>query len=155
MDVIRVRSVDIVESIEPHVVLEDQVKPLFLENLVWRMLHTPDAVLVLASFEGDELKAFLIADNPGAGVPYIVLAQVWSYPDNDRSWFVPFLTGLVLWAMAHDKEYIKAETQRNAEALFRRFGFKPFSTNVKLDVNKELIGHPEEFLQWVASLNQT
>jgi hypothetical protein len=147
--------VNIVKYIEPHLILPDKLKPVFLEDLIRRMTQTPDTVLVLASLEGSEVKSFLIADNPGPSVPYIVLAQVWSSPDNDASWYEPYLARLLMWAVANDKEYIKAETQRNTAALFRRFGFEPFSQNVKLDVNGHLLEHPEEFLKWATSLNQT
>lgn len=130
---------------------DDRMKEPYLTELERRMIAAPDSLLILASIESDEVKAFLVAQNPGPEIPYMILTQVWSDPHNDRSWSDPFLARLVLWSLAHDKSYVRAETRRNAEAMYRRFGFEPSSTIVSLD----LTPYSEEFLQWAVSLNQT
>jgi hypothetical protein len=161
MEIIRVRTPELVEQMEPHLTFHDpRHKGIFLEDLLQRMSMAPDSLLILAGMDEDGLRAFAIVTNPGVAYPYVYLSQIWSHPNNaTHDWYTPFFARVVLWAAAHDKDYIRAETQRNTEALYRKFGFESFSTNVRLDLDesgiKELFNQrPEELLQW-ASLNQT
>jgi hypothetical protein len=123
------------------------------------MTHVPESLLILVAFDkDDEIRAFSILSNPGPAYPYVQLQQIWSHPENDWDWVDKFFARAVLWACSLDKEYIRAETQRDTEALFRRHGFETLSHNVKFDLIKTgfhdlLINRPEELVQW-ANLTQ-
>ena len=152
MSMVRVRSVDIIKHIAPHLVFTDEcLRAPFLQELAHGIMNSPDSLLILASFEGKEIRAFLIASNPGATLPYVMVAQTWSHPSNPSNWYEPFLAKLILWATAHDKEYIKAETPRNADAMFRRFGFEQYMTVLKFKLKDEqyhsmILEHIKELL---------
>lgn len=157
MNMMRVRSISIVKHIEPHLIFVDErLKPPFIEDLVQRMTHAPDSILLLAAFEDKQIRAFIVAQNPGPDLPFIHLSQVWSHSNNSHDWYKPFLAKLLLWAAAHDKDYIRAETTRSSEAMYRRFGFMEshdvvYAKIIRFDLNLS----SEEFLEWATSSHQT
>lgn len=102
------------------------------------MSQAPESLMVLAAIESDEpespVKAFIIAQNPGFKVPYILLAQSWS--DSENSWELAqrVFVRLVMWAVSLGKTEIRGETQRSTEAIYRRFGFKSISQVMGFDL---------------------
>jgi hypothetical protein len=157
MNMIRIRSAEIVKHIAPHVTFVDpKLKAPYLEDVAQRLIQAPDTILLLAAFENDEIKAFIVAENTAPRIPFVHLSQVWSHPDNPRDWYKPFLAKLLLWADAHDKDYVRAETMRNTEAMYRRFGFTPshdvaYAKIIRFDLNNS----SEEFFKWATSSHQT
>lgn len=134
----------------------------FLSRIYEMLERTPESLLILAGFDDHDdntICAFIIAQNPGPTSRVIYLAQVWSHPENHLSWYKPFLAGLIMWTLSLGKEGIRAETQRDTKALYRRFGFEPYMEIVKLDIpstqlDQLLHSYSEEILSWAASSNQ-
>lgn len=154
MKIIRAQSPDVIEHMEPHLVFtDDRLKGPFITELVYRMTKVPETVQVLVSFDDEtkEIRAQTISLNPGPLLPFILLPQVWSHPENPWSWWQQFLSRIIIWAIANDKDYIRAETNRNTTAMMRRFGFEPYLQLIKFDLVKSgykdmLADHPEEIL---------
>lgn len=169
LEIIRVRSVDFLRHLEPHLTFSDpRLKKPFIEELAQRMIHQPDALMILVAIQNGQtereqagrLVAFMIVHNPGVDFPYISVLQAWSHPDNPASMSDPFIARMVLWALSLDKDYVRAETQRSTAAMYRRFGFEPHSQIVKFDLVSKgfhdlLTKRPREFLKWATSLTQT
>lgn len=155
ISVIRARSVNVLKHIEPILVFQDQRLRLpFIEGIAQQLTNSPDSILLLVAMDGSDLRASLIAHNPGPSLPYIFVSQLWSHPDNPPDWYKPFFARLILWTTANDKTYIRGETLRDTDAIYRRFGFEPFAQIVSFDLVKtgiyqRLTSHPEEFLKWV------
>ncbi len=152
MKIIRVRSTEFIKRIKKHLIFTDPaIRGAFIGELEQRMIQLPDSVLILAAIDGDDILAYMIAQNPGPKIPYVVVAQAWSDSVSIQGMDKEFLTRLVLWATSLGKEYIRAETQRNPDALYRAFGFKPIAQVVRLDFNSDrlhnlLVEHSAEIL---------
>lgn len=160
MKLTRIKTAKQLGPLVQHLTLCDPAssKERFIQNLEELMEHAPENLLILAHFDEDtNLTSFIIAQNPGPKAPYIFLAQVWSRADNEPDWYESFYARLLLWAIALDKSYIRGETERNTEAMYRRFGFKPYFQVIRLDLdhfNDLLMDNPKEFFQWATSESQ-
>ncbi len=154
MNITRPNSLDAIDKIAPFIsVPNSEMKQLFLADLAVLMVQNPMALLFLTWFDDieEDIRAFLIAKDPGPHYPYVKVTQLWSHPDNPRSWLEPFFGQLVLWAIAHDKKYMLAETQRDLGAVLQRFKFEPYAQIVKFDLVDsgyyyQLTQHPEEVI---------
>ena len=145
MDIVRVRSVEIIRHIHEHLVFVDPSnKEPFVEHLTELMTQYSDSVLVLAAIDDGIVKGFLIAQNPGQHYNYVFISQVWSCPGNTWTVANRFLDWAIHWALALGKTMIRGETQRSTEGFFRRFAFLPLSTNVGLSLEKFKIPSYEE-----------
>ncbi len=160
MEIIRVHSAKIVQYIEPHLTFTDpELKELFVEDLMQQMISLPGSILLLAAIEDEEVKAFVIARDPGYRVPFAQVAQLWSDPDNPREIVDQFFIKVISWALALGKTYIRAETSRDPAAFYRRFKFKPELQIMRFNLDTEefqdtLHKHSVEFLQWATSSTQ-
>ena len=161
MRIIRPGSIEILNEIKPLLtVFEESLRDLAITDIASLMINHPASLLFLVGYddddgdegdERDEVKAFLIAKDPGPIYPFTMVLHLWSHPLNPRKWFDTFFARLIVWTVAHDKRYIKAETQRNLKAFCKRFNFQPFSQTVRFDLEeshcyKQLIHHPEEII---------
>jgi len=153
MNIVRATTPDVIELVAPHMVFtDDRVKGPFITELVYRMTKAPDTLqFMVALNEEKELRAYSICTNPGALLPFVLLAQVWSHPENPSYVADRLLSQVIIWTIAMGKDYIRGETVRNTAALMRRFGFEPYLQLIKLDLVKSghkamLADHPEELL---------
>ena len=95
-----------------------------------------DNTFVLQAFDGDKLKAFLIAYAP-ENQSNVILFRVWCTPEiTDRKLQDSLFLKLCLWAEAIGRTSITAETDRSPKALHRRWGFKEVSTVVKFELDE-------------------
>lgn len=124
IQIARVTNPAEVSELLPHVTLPDpEGRELFGQQLVALMTQRPEAILVLTALRDSEtLVGFVIADiGPG---DTIFLRQAWI--SKDVSWDVgtELNARLKLWAVGHGRTKIEVRTSRNAEAMYRRFGFE-------------------------------
>ncbi len=143
MIITRPTSIEVIEKITPFVTMSDpKLVELYLMDLASVMMHNPMSLLFLTWFEEDEIRGFLTARDLGPQYPYAAVTQFWGHTLNPRDWIEPFFKLTILWAVAHDKKYLRAETQRDLGAFYRRFGFEPYLQVVKFDLadsTKELL----------------
>jgi len=147
-------SPDIIKHIVPHLIITDpEMRDLYVGELAAAILKAPESLLILTAFDetDKDLRVFLIAQDPGMLYPFANVSQLWSHPDNPRSWADPFFARTILWAVSRGKKYLRAETPRNLGAMYRRFGFESYLQVIKFDLVKSghydlLTQHPEEVL---------
>ena len=135
---------------------DERLREPYMGELTHKLLHNPECVFFLLGLDDKtphDLKAFIIAFNPGVNIPFVCLSQIWAM-GNQPDWYKPFLAKLVMWTHFQGKDYIRGETIRNTEAIHRRFGFEPSTEIMTLSVQKglqDLFQHtPEEIQQWVS-----
>lgn len=156
---IRVRSVKFVPLIADNLTFPGiEMREVFLEHLVYAMERNPDSVLVLAEVEDKEINGFVIAHNPGPKHPFVDLAQVWIALGQPWSVGNQMLSRVVLWSLSLGKSYVRGETQRNPDALLRKFGFEPVSQIVKFTLDPALeqavVSQSSEAIRWAVSSNR-
>lgn len=136
------KNLDVLKDVEPHLIVTDPcLRSVVMSDLKSLLINHPMAILFLTWYDEEtkHLRAFGITVDPGVAYPYASVYQMWSRADNPRNWFDPFFSRMVLWSIAHNKEYIRADTQRNTEAMCRRFGFEPHLQTVKYDLSKSVL----------------
>jgi len=150
--VIRVRSATIVPKIKPNLVYSDErCREAYVEELVHMLVNNPDRVFILAKVDGEEVTAFLIAIDPGINYPFVTVTNAWN--DSHNGWDVAdhIFARTLVWAAAMGKDYVRAETLRNTKAMYRRFGFEPFSEVMKVDLtdlNDLINNQPRKVIEW-------
>jgi hypothetical protein len=100
------------------------------------MTVSPDSVMIQVAIEDQQIIGFVICQNPGTFIPHVELIQTWIQPGKPQSVGNDLLAQAVIWATALGKNFIRGETPRNVEALYRRFKFQPTATVVYLDVSQ-------------------
>lgn len=153
LDIIRIINPDDVAGLRPYFTLTDpELMDLLVVELTSALKTMPDSVLILLGLDSEEkIKVLLVAVNPGIAYKHINVTQLWAHPKTDSSWLKSFMPRIIMWAIALNKTYLRAETSRNTKAFYRRFGFEPLSTVVKYDLKKSghfdlLTKRPEEVL---------
>ena len=153
MNITRPKDLSVLKDIEPYIsASHPDLIPIIQADIAQLMAHSPAALLFLTWYdEQKDLRAFTITSDPGPAYPYAAVWQVWGHSDNPRNWINPFFARMVLWAVAHDKEYLRTESQRTPSAIYRRFGFEPHIQILKYDLAKTVIyekltERPEEIL---------
>lgn len=116
----------------PHFVVEteDQRRQV-TQQIVKALLESPDRLFVVQAKRDEELIGFLVAQNIGSCV---YVAQAWSNPSNGWPVADAMWERTVLWTVAIGKPEIRAETKRESEALYRRFGFEEVSKTIAFKV---------------------
>ena len=95
-----------------------------------------DNTFVLQAFDGNVIKAFLLAYAPEKQ-SNVILFRAWCDSKlPDRKLQDSLFLKLCLWAEAVGRTSITAETYRNTEALHRRWGFKEVSKVVKFELDE-------------------
>lgn len=136
MNIIRVRSTEILKHITPHLTFTDpDYKAPFIDELILAMMNNPDRMMVLANLEDEKVSAFLVAENPGFRSPFVRILQAWNNSNGPKYLGEEFMGILVVWAKILGKTHILAETTRDTGALYRRYQFKPMSVMVRLNLD--------------------
>lgn len=137
MKIIRVTSPSILPYLEP-VMMDgpDNDKERVLRGLEMLLQHDPYSTFILVAVEEEEILAYLIAFRP-EGYNYVVLQQAWTDTKRTtRDLADLFFLKLVSWAQNIEAPEIRMETRRPEGPFMRRWGFKPFSTLMTLDVGE-------------------
>ncbi len=151
----RITSVEDIpmEEVARHLVVDEGGEVNFLQQLAGWLANMPEKVFMLLVWnnrEKEELRAFVIAHDPGMHVDYSYIAQVWSDPQNNRKVTTAMFARLWVWTVAMGKTAIRGMTQRNEDAIFRSFGFENVGIIVERKIEagerKGLFGHVKDVL---------
>ena len=135
MVIIRAVKPAVIEMIEPQLLGDYHIsKENLIETLRLMLGNQPDDILVLTAYDGDTLKAFIIAVSDSTS-DQVALIQAWSEAPI-KTWKSMFLR-LCLWAEAKGKQYIHAETTRGMDQFLTEFGFKEVSRVMAFQVTEE------------------
>lgn len=136
--IIRTRDPKAVQYMIPHFSMDTDEEREIAGSQLANMMHAhPESVNVLQAWKGEDIVSFIVgnvADNP-----YVWIAQGWSKEGNPSMVATEMFTRIMLWAMALGKLSIRAETSRNLEVMYRRFGFEPVATIVERHITPEEI----------------
>lgn len=135
MKILRVTKPSAVSLIEDNLLGDYNLSKEDLAASLRAMLgEHPDDTFVLFAYEGEEVKAFLIAlSEPEAD--WVALVQGWSTVPA-KTWKSMFLR-LCLWAEAKGKEFIRAETSRSMDVFLVDFGFQELSKVMSFRVTED------------------
>jgi len=139
MRYIRARASVAVDYMRDYLLPDDDFSEgMLAEALRDMMQNTPDGIYVGQAWEGDELKAFVIAFAP-PNMGHVFIHQAWANPEiNGTKVQDKLFLRLCLWAETIERSELRAETKRNPEALLRRWNFKPFSQILSFDIGEGL-----------------
>lgn len=130
----RIRDVEIVKKFSEHFVVEDgQTSEKFLEMIGTFLTNASDKIQVIAAEREGRIVGFSIAFD--LNVPHIWISQFWNDPNESPKIADELFLRVLNWAVGLGKEEVRAETRRNVEVMYRRVGFEPHSTIVKLSLN--------------------
>lgn len=137
--ILRTRDPKAVEYMIPHFTLPggDEEKEAAGQQLMQRMTTSPESVVVFQAWRGEDIVGFIIAfvsENP-----FVWVAQGWSRPGNPWVIADELFRRVLLWGMALGRTSIRAETSRDLEAMYSRFGFKPVASIVERRITPEEI----------------
>jgi hypothetical protein len=130
-----------------NIVVADILKPFFLDGMDFgredyaellknQMTEFPDETCVLIAFDGDEVIGFLIAWIP-ISQKHVFIHQTWiQNKDVYKNVGKTFLDILINFCQNLNIEEIRAETTREPNSFLRKYGFKPFSIIISLDVKE-------------------
>lgn len=150
----RLQSVQGLEEMYPHFVFTDIVqRQQLIRQLTETMLQTPESLLVLQAISDvadPGLVGFVVANNvPGAS--YVWVAQAWSQPGNDFEVADAMWARVRVWACALGKSSVRAQTGREIDVIYRRFGFEELCKIVEHKLDPALLGLMVEGIQEVAN----
>ena len=128
MKIIRARSPKAIELISDRFVNADASLAQWLREMI-----RDEKLFVLCCIEGDKILSFCVAFAP-QNLPYAILYQAWGKEHLDEM----FLR-LQVWCENMGKTAIRAETTRNPDALYRRWGFKHISSVVEYRLREDTL----------------
>lgn len=139
MKFIRVRNSAGVDYMEPRLLPDDDFPVGALVEALKDMLqHTPDGVFICQVWDGDEIRAFVIAFAP-PNLAHVFIHQAWADETLQGTEIQDKLfLRLCLWAETLGRSELRAETKRNPEAFLRRWNFKPYSAILSFSVVDDL-----------------
>lgn len=127
-----------VHHIKSFLVLPDGIQnETYLQQLQSSMQQDPGNVYVLTATAKDELLGFAVANNTPAECIYV--SQFYTSPAAPPDVSTELMVRLTLWAFGLGKNFIRAETQRSTEALYRLAGFEPVATVVERRITPNII----------------
>lgn len=120
----------ILEMAEHLTVHNPDTREAYIQDYLELWRRRPDDLFVLEA-RTDELVAFLIVT---AERTCVNLSQAWAKPGIPWAVMAAMFQRVVLWAASIDRFEIRAETKRDVDALFRRFGFEEHSVNIRYQI---------------------
>lgn len=149
MRYIRARATAAVDYMEGKLLPDDDfTEGALVEALKEMLINTPDGVFIGQVWDGDEIRAFVIALAPPS-MSHVFVHQAWADPmlEGSKTQDKLFLR-LCLWAESIGRGELRAETRRNPEAFLRRWGFTPYSQvlsyNIGDDLTDKLLDMPHD-----------
>lgn len=106
-------------------------KERYLENLALWLVNSPQTIWLTLAFEGDELKAFMVAYLPPQ-VNFVFISQVWSEQPNTAH---DLLTRLVEWAESCGRTQLRMESESDHDDYTRAWGFKTITETRAIDLS--------------------
>lgn len=116
----------------------DYSKEAFAGALKTLLTGTPESTFILQAYDGEDLKAFLIAVAPPEQNHVFVL-QAWSSLEDNETPDRMFLR-LCLWTESIGRMELRAESKRSPEAFLRRWNFEIFSNVLSFQIPEDLEG---------------
>lgn len=117
-------NIAIVDKIKEHFVEDGgYTKEVIAAELRRYMTETPDSVFVLVGYDGEEIVGHTIAwlpENRG----YIWSDQSWIKNGTPTEYVKMALALMETWAKIKGVNEIRLETERNKDAIVRRWGFQ-------------------------------
>lgn len=115
---------------------EGTPREMFVQQFRTLMTTQPSAIHVLEARSNGTLVGFMIAE---LGVDEAVwIVQAFSEPSNPRAVIDGLFRRIVLWAVANGRSRILVQTERSADALYRRFGFEEKSLILQHTIDPEV-----------------
>lgn len=114
---------DFLPEIHEHLVFQDKIpgqREAYTKELHAKVLRNAEDILLVVAESDGQLLAFVVAQALPACV---FVSQTWSAARNPWQIVDELFLRVILWAEALGKKSIRAETARDADAFFRRFGF--------------------------------
>ncbi|MBE3037690.1 MAG: hypothetical protein IMZ62_02590 [Chloroflexi bacterium] len=119
----------------------DFTEGALVDSLKAMLAQTPNDICIYQAWDGDRLRAFVIAFAPPQ-MNHVFVHQAWADPTLPDSRVQDRLFDrLCVWAESIDRNELRAETVRNPEAFLRKWGFQPFSAILALkldDIEREV-----------------
>jgi hypothetical protein len=117
---------------------DDFTEGALVEALKQMLVDTPDDVFIGQVWDGDELRAFVIAFAPPS-MRHVFVHQAWADPtlEGSKTQDKLFLR-LCLWAESIERRELRAETRRNPEAFLRRWNFVEYSKVLSFNLGEDL-----------------
>ena len=116
---------------------DPQTKELFLKNLVNAMTNSPDSIFVIQARKEGESVGFVVA-NVQTETPFVCVSQAWSRSSNGQNVATQMFMRTLLWTVGMGRTSMRAETDRDLAAFYKRFKFEPVSTVVEFSVTPEV-----------------
>lgn len=133
----RVTSPQVAQSLLSHVTLDDGTPPeVFGHQLVEMLTHHPDSVCVIVARSDAGVVGFVVLQNTPSDYTFVV--QAWSLSTNPRSVADAMFARAVLWTNALGKSKIRAQTSRDVDSFYRRFGFAPVASIIEHTIDPSI-----------------
>lgn len=130
-------AIEQLPEILPHLVFledeEEQCKRYALE-FARSAKEAPDTMLVVVAYKDEELVGFTIAT---LFADCVYVSQAWSKPGNSFRIADEMFLRVMLWAQGLGRKSVRAETHRNTEGFFARFGFVERSKTIERKIEPE------------------
>ena len=130
----RIQDIEIIPNLKENLVFEEGETPeKFIEMVKTFSEQAPDKIQIIAAVGEESVVGFSIAFDLGA--PHIWISQFWNDPQVSSKVADEMFLRVLNWAGGLGKKEVRAETRRSVDAMYRRVGFEPHSTIVKLSLN--------------------
>jgi hypothetical protein len=143
VEILRATNVSVIPFIREHLLPDEDISVETYEaNIRSALVSRPESVFLLVGFENQHLHGFLLAYAPD-NMKYSFISQAWCDEFASHTKLADqFFIRLLRWTDAIGREGIRAETFRDIRGFTRKWGFKPISTTMQLnldDVNQDAI----------------
>lgn len=138
----RMKSIDTILEMVPHFTFqsdepENQIR--FGEQIRAGLTNNPDSLHILQAWNDEnEIVGFIVAHAP-IGEDFTWVSQAWSRIGNPKSVATELFMRTLMWTIGLGRSSIRAETSRDIEAFYRRFGFVFHSATIKYEITPEVV----------------
>ena len=130
----RIQDIDVIPNLKENLVFEEGQSPeKFIELVKTFLERAPGKIQIIAAEREGKVVGFSISFD--LDVPHIWISQFWNDPQVSSKVADEMFLRVLNWAVGLGKKEVRAETRRNVDAMYRRVGFEPHSTIVKLSLN--------------------
>ena len=137
MKIVRVQNPVGISMMKDKLLLDEIPIDTLCDILKGVMESNPSALCILHAWDGEDLRAFIIATDVVA-YPHVFICQAWKDINVPTSIMRRMFLHLQLWADSIGKNKIRAETKRDEDSIIKSWGFHHFSNIIEFDI-------PEDF----------
>jgi len=140
MRIVRVRTIAGIDYMADKIMVDDLGTPIdqYINCLKQMITAGQDDIFILQVWDGDEIKAFLIALAP-ASCEHIWVAQTWISPSlADTKAADRLFLRLLMWSESLGRSEVRMETKRDESAFTKRWNFQTHSVIMSFKVDRDL-----------------